>query len=63
MALIFHLPNDLAEAHQAAILTYLCDDRRLDRSRWQLLYQAIDLLDEARVITPRGEHTFRQVYA
>jgi hypothetical protein len=63
MALIFHLPADLTEAHKAAVLTYLYDDRRLNHSRWRLLYQAIDLLDEARVITPRGEHTFRQVYA
>ena len=58
----FRFPTDLTEAYKAAILTYLHDDRRLGRDRWRLLYQGIDLLGKARVITLRDERTFHQVY-
>ena len=58
----FRLLTDLTEAYKAAILTYLYDDRGLGRDGWRLLYQGIDLLDKARVITLKGERTFRQVY-
>ena len=64
MALTFRFPTDLTEAHKAAVLTYLRDDRRLGRDRWRLLYQGIDLLDKARVTTLRsgGGRSFHQIY-
>lgn len=55
-------PIDLTQAHKAAVLTYLRDDRSLGRDEWRLLYRGIDFLGEARVLTVEGERTFHQVY-
>jgi hypothetical protein len=58
----FRIPLGLTKKHEQALTAYLTDKRGLTTAVWQYLYEAIDLLDEAQVITGRSKRTFRQLY-
>jgi hypothetical protein len=58
----FILPSEFNQAHHDALITYLRDDRSLQTAVWRLLYQGINLLKDAHVVTEDGTRTFRQVY-
>lgn len=53
---------EFTQAHHDALIAYLTDSRGLNTAVWQQLYQGIDLLDKAQVVTPTATRTFRQVY-
>lgn len=55
-------PSRFTQAHHDALMAYLADSRDLNTAVWRQLYQGIDLLDSAQVITPHSTRTFRQVY-
>jgi hypothetical protein len=56
------LPTTFTQKHAQALTLYLSDERKLDTTSRQLLYEAIDLLDQAEVKSGALLLTFRQVY-
>jgi hypothetical protein len=58
----FIIPDQFEQAHYDALFAYLRDDRFLKTAVWRQLYNGIDLLDNAQVITEPTTRTFRQVY-
>ncbi|MCL4872135.1 MAG: hypothetical protein KJ063_24515 [Anaerolineae bacterium] len=61
-ALQISIPSRFTQAHHDALMAYLADSRGLATTAWRLVYQGIDLLDSAQVVTPHSTRTFRQVY-
>lgn len=58
----FRIPYTLTKQHEQALTAYLTDRHKLTTAVWRHLYEAIDILNEAQVITGRSKHTFRQLY-
>lgn len=56
------LPETFAQEHERVLTIYLSNDRQLDTSLRQVLYEAIDLLSQAKVKSDASSSTFRQVY-
>lgn len=56
------LPDTFTQEHERVLTIYLSDDRRLDTSLRQMLYEAIALLSQASVKSDTSSFTFRQVY-
>lgn len=57
----FEIPHTFTKQHGQALTAYLSDSG-LTPAVWRQLYEAINLLNEARIITDDGSYTFRQVY-
>lgn len=58
MKLEFILPPKFNQAHHDALIAYLRDDRSRQAAVWRQLYQGIDLLEDAQVVTEDGIRTF-----
>jgi hypothetical protein len=56
------LPAGFNQQHYDALLAYLKSDQYLDPTVWRHLFQGVDLLNEAHVVTQDVSRTFRQVY-
>lgn len=56
------LPATFTQKHAQALTLYLSDERKLDTTSRQFLYEAIDLLAQAEVKSGALLLTFRQVY-
>lgn len=46
----FLIAPDFRKEHEQALTLYLQDDRRLSTEQWQLLYEAIEQLDQSEVV-------------
>jgi hypothetical protein len=58
----FFIPSALTKKHQDALRTYLSRNPQYDTLVWEMIYEAIDLLAQAQVITDQVPQTFKQVY-
>jgi hypothetical protein len=56
------IPLAFSRPHEQALTAYLADYRRLNTGRWQRLYEAIDLLAQAKIMIGETSYTFRQLY-
>lgn len=55
------LPSNFRPVHEHAVIAYLMDNLR-GRDQWALMFEAIDLLDQAVVVIVSERRTFRTVY-
>lgn len=58
----FIIPFEFTQEHHDALVAYLIDSRGLNTAVWRQLYEGIDLLDKAQVVTPTATRTFHHVY-
>jgi len=58
----FEIPNTLTKKHEQILAMYLSGSQNLNAATWKILYQAINLLDGAQIITNETQHTFREKY-
>ena len=56
------LPDIFTQEHERVLTIYLSDDRRLDTSSRQMLFEAINLLSQAEAKSDISSSTFRQIY-
>lgn len=61
-SLKFVIPSKFTQKHHDALMAYLTDNRSLSTVIWRQLYQGIDQLDKAQVMTSTATQTFHQVY-
>lgn len=57
----FEIPHTFTKQHGQALASYLSNGN-LSSAAWKQLYEAINLLSDARVMTDDGSYTFRQIY-
>ena len=61
-SLQFGIPSEYTQKHHDALIAYLTNSRNLNTAVWRHLFEGIDFLDNAQVITPTVTQTFRHVY-
>ena len=58
----FEIPKTVSKIHEQALAAYLARTQNLSQDAWPHLFQAINLLDNAQIITDDSGQTFRQAY-
>ena len=58
----FIVPARLTTKHQAALRGYLNKNPGRNASAWESVYDAIDILANAQVVSDQRTQTFRQIY-
>lgn len=56
------IPPTLTKKHRQTLTTYLIDDRLLRSAEWSVVYEAINILEQAQFVFQHGTRSFRQVY-
>ena len=56
------IPADLTQEHRRLLDTYLTDDRLLRSTDWAKIYEAINWLNDARIVRQNRTWRFRQIY-
>ena len=59
----FVVPSAFTRNHQFALKGYLGNPPQYNTPLWETIYEAIDLLETAQVLTDQSTWTFRQLYA